>query len=766
MARNRVIYQSEAVFVSKNINSSGAAAHSQLRRIQSANYNYSVQRTDVNQYANLARIDAIVIEQPVVNLELTYLIGDGFNEKALGFTLEKDYDAQFGKEIFNSSFSGQNFYITTVEEGLDANLLTESAITSALANNNTSVIGIGNGYITNYSADFTVGALAIASVSIEASNIMSTGNLPRKSIYEEGYTGIPIASINPSDGVKKTEKISLDFANAGLTDGVSALRPGDVTVTIANSGIASNTFAVQSAKIAFPMSRESISKVGSKFAVAKVATFPIVSTITISATLGDLQARNLADQIDSTNTTDITLTVKGGSDNQEKISYRLKKCKLDSESFSASIGSNKTVELTFSTQIGGSNDSTNGIFVNGDSEESPFEFYLEAYNNMPAALRDGAFYFATYDDAQSTVGAADGQYTFQIVSTSSSNHPYRVYNSNGTLLETKNSGSTFTSTSQKGLKVFAVVHMDSVNPSQASNNISFSYYVVDVYGLKFFNTVNADGNNIKNLELITGPETSNPLLTTMINLLILNNSLTSLNLSRFSALAVVNCMSNKLKSFVPPSSATTINCGYNQLTNLNLSSCNSLNSAYCEYNELVNLSVPSSCSTLYCNNNLLSSLALPADSQTIKCHNNQLTTLYLGDIFDGGNGPNVLTTLACYSNKLASLNFEGLTTLQSFDCADNKLTNLNLLGLDSLTNVVLRDNKLTGLTPPSTMSYCSSFSIADCGLPITPLNTSLQKLANNSISNGFLNIAGNAAYNNITSGHLSVLSGRYWTIVK
>jgi hypothetical protein len=711
MARNRVIYQSEAVFVSKNTTSSGAAAHSQLRRIQSANYNYSVQRTDVNQYANLARIDAIVIEQPVVNLELTYLIGDGFNEKALGFTLEKDYDAQFGKEMFGSNFSGQNFYITTVEEGLDANLSTESAITSALANNNTSVIGIGNGYITNYSADFTVGALAIASVSIEASNILSTGNLPRKSVYEQGYTGIPIASINPSDGVKRTEKVSLDFANAGLTDGISALRPGDVTVTIANSGIASNTFAVQSAKIAFPMSRESISKVGSRFAVAKVATFPIVSTITISATLGDLEARNLADQIDSTNTTDITLTVKGGSDNQEKISYRLKKCKLDSESFSASIGSNKSVELTFSTQIGGSNDSTNGIFVNGDSEESPFEFYLEAYNNMPANLRDFAFYFSTYDD---------NPYTFQVTSTNSNNHGYRVYDSAGTLLDTVASDSIFESQNQKGLKVFALVHMNGGNASTASNAITtLTDKITNIYARAYFNSISASSQKIKNIELITSTQPlSNLLFNTMTNLWVGSNYIKNLNLENFNVLTAVDCASNEMRSFVAPGSLTDLSCSNNKLAGLDLSACTSLSTLYCGGNELTYLSIISA------------------------------------------------SILHCQINLLTYLDVGGLTSLTFLDCADNKLTNLSLSGLNNINTVNLANNKLTGLTPPSSMGYCSNFNIANCGLPITPLNNSLQKLASNMLTNGNLNIAGNAAYNNTTSGYLATLSGRNWTIVK
>ena len=717
MARNRVIYQSEAVFVSKNITSAGAFAHSQLRRIQSANYNYSVQRTDVNQYANLARLDAIVIEQPVVNLELTYLIGDGFNEKALGFTLEKDYDAQFGKEMFGSTFSGQNFYITTVEEGLDANLLNETAITSAVANNNTSVIGIGNGYITNYSADFTVGALAIASVSIEASNIMSSANLPRKSTYEEGYTGIPIASINPSDGVKRTEKVSLDFANAGLTDGIAALRPGDVTVTMANSGIASNTFAVQSAKIAFPMSRESISKVGSRFAVAKVATFPIVSTITISATLGDLEARNLADQIDSTNTTDITLTVTGGSDNQEKISYRLKKCKLDSESFSASIGSNKTVELTFSTQIGGSNDSTNGIFVNGDSEESPFEFYLEAYNNMPANLREYALYFATYNDTGTFINTS-------VFSINANSHPFRIYNSAGNVLVNVNSGGSPSQTiGGKGLKVFAVVHMNGNNASIGENTISLSTsstaLVVGVYARALFTSITCTNQKIKNLELFLGQNTfgSDALFTEYRSLITKldfnNNNLTSFDTTRFNV------------SYQGLLSELTLS--NNKLTTLKT------------YN-LANLTV-------------------------LNCQNNQLTRL------DGLTDNIALTTLNCSSNSFSTLELSGLETLTYLNASNNNLTSLDLTGLTNLqtlyinnieSRAFLGERRMT-LTLPATLAFANNIQVRYLNLNPATLELLLTKIVAANITGGALSVVGNTRTTQVDNDIVTLLS-RNWIV--
>jgi hypothetical protein len=51
MARNRVIYQSEAVLVSQNVNCTGVQTGdndiAELNRIQTSNYSFSISRQDV-----------------------------------------------------------------------------------------------------------------------------------------------------------------------------------------------------------------------------------------------------------------------------------------------------------------------------------------------------------------------------------------------------------------------------------------------------------------------------------------------------------------------------------------------------------------------------------------------------------------------------------------------------------------------------------------------------------------------------------------------
>ena len=47
------------------------------------------------------------------------------------------------------------------------------------------------------------------------------------------------------------------------------------------------------------------------------------------------------------------------------MKFTMKGATLDSQSMSASIGDNKTVDLTFSAQVGGPQDTINGLFISG-----------------------------------------------------------------------------------------------------------------------------------------------------------------------------------------------------------------------------------------------------------------------------------------------------------------------------------------------------------------------------------------------------------------
>jgi len=84
--RNRVIYQSQALFAAPTGTQSIVSADHSLRRVQSCNYNFSITRQDINQYGELAAIDRLILQEPTVAVDLSYYFEPtGFNEGHLGF---------------------------------------------------------------------------------------------------------------------------------------------------------------------------------------------------------------------------------------------------------------------------------------------------------------------------------------------------------------------------------------------------------------------------------------------------------------------------------------------------------------------------------------------------------------------------------------------------------------------------------------------------------------------------------------------------------
>ena len=361
MARNRVIYQSEAIYASKDATSTGSGEHESLERVQSANYSFNISRQDVNQFGQLGKVGSMVLEAPTVSMDTSYLLTDGFNERALGFYVQTGAGSSgsFISGHLNDG-SGRNFYITTVGEGSDA--------TGVSATETDDVIGIGNAYLTDYTLDLAVGSLPTVSVSFEAANINASvgGAL-------SGTSNIILPSVSQASGTPLTGRVSLPAATSGVSN-LIALRPGDIKVNIANmdattfvdlsTDLSEETAHIQSASLSIPLSRSPLQRLGTKYSYARAVDFPIQATLSVNAIVNELTAKNLSDIIDNESGYAVTLTLNNEA-GTKAIEYTIKGAQIQSESFSSSIGSNKSVDLTFVTSVGGPNDLLNGVFVSG-----------------------------------------------------------------------------------------------------------------------------------------------------------------------------------------------------------------------------------------------------------------------------------------------------------------------------------------------------------------------------------------------------------------
>ena len=444
MARNRVIYQSQALYIGPNstgyhlqtgggeTGGTGDVADSRnwtavtgfvsgpsagfyqrslvepLHRIQSANFNFTINRQDINEFGRLARLDSIVMESPTVGLDFNYYLTDGGNERLLGFNIATTKAEKFGRNGSSATFQGStgdgcisgasaisgliadtqgnNYFIVTSKEGDDVQGDTISSTATDF-----DVISIGNGFISDYSIDASVGAIPTASVTVEAFNIKVddyiSGDANNSNAADQNnFPLIPavdevngekqnntIFMIQGKDNTETTLNTTGDFAGM-----ISALRPGDITFAMSNSGNYQG-FAdfdgdgkchIQSFSVSVPMSRTILGRLGNTFGYARVIDLPMDVSVSISAVVSEMEKNNIFDALSKTEKHDFTLTLakantSTGGKGDTAMVIKVKGARLDSESFSSAIGDNETVDISFSTQVGGAQDTTNGIFMEG-----------------------------------------------------------------------------------------------------------------------------------------------------------------------------------------------------------------------------------------------------------------------------------------------------------------------------------------------------------------------------------------------------------------
>ena len=121
-----------------------------------------------------------------------------------------------------------------------------------------------------------------------------------------------------------------------------------------------------------PLRRTPIHRLGTKLPFASAAEFPVVATLSVSAIVNELKAASLVDIVSDVAEKDVTITFKDQDGSTNRAVYTFKGCTLDSQSFSSSIGANKTVELTFSTQMGAPSDTGRGVLMSGSNTTAIF----------------------------------------------------------------------------------------------------------------------------------------------------------------------------------------------------------------------------------------------------------------------------------------------------------------------------------------------------------------------------------------------------------
>ena len=178
----------------------------------------------------------------------------------------------------------------------------------------------------------------------------------------------------------------------------------------------------------------------------------------------------------------------------------------------------------------------------------------------------------------------------------------------------------------------------------------------------------------------------------------------------FTALTTLNCGLNSLTS-LDMSNNTELKylaCNNNQLTILNVSSNKKLTDLIMYWNQLTSLDLSNNTVlvNLNCQNSKqMTSLDVSGCTAltTLECYYNQLTSLDVSVC-------TALTKLTCYNNQLESLDVSGCTALSYLECNDNQLTNLDVGNNTALEYLYCESNQLTSLD----VSECTALTKLDC----------------------------------------------------
>jgi hypothetical protein len=397
--RNRVIYQSEALFTKKIDQQASIGQADQLLRVQDISHGVELNRVDVNEFGQLAAIERKIIEPPTVSLDFSYYIHGGRNEKLLGLnnsTSREDNTTGLVQALSGWLIKdpGQNYFISVVDEGLDNE--------PSAAGSHAGVIGIGNGYVTSYNVEAAVGDIPSSSISIEANNLVfqpSGKNIMNPAVdLESGALKYPHTANNSDTTNNKADfPRADDTGSTAAGHSVTCLRPGDITINFNDAGnckpkdstsltssevqmggaIVEGTGAchVQNFTLDVPVARTPLTRIGSTFPYSREVDVPLNITLSVSALMGDMDEGSLNSLLcgdDKKRNIRIAMRTPCAEDgkgtNEVVMEYLVKGAQLDSQNFSASIGDNKTVDMVFTAQLAGANGSSSGLFIWTDAE--------------------------------------------------------------------------------------------------------------------------------------------------------------------------------------------------------------------------------------------------------------------------------------------------------------------------------------------------------------------------------------------------------------
>jgi hypothetical protein len=322
---------------------SGANLIAQLQHVQSATLNVAINRTDVNIFGQLNRIDQIIISPPTISLDATYFPSDGYNEYCLGLDIGGQ---SFLSGILTKASDSKNYFIEISQQGIDNIGLTNP--------NASDVYAIGNGFLSNWTFNAAVGQITTASFTVDALAVQAY----------TGSSGLVTPAVDPATSNALTGWFFQIPNGTGTPSSniLSALRPGDIALSFP-SGLGflsplsgSNAVNIQSVSISLPIRREILNRIGAPLGFSREIQFPVNGTVAIRALATEVQTTSFTNIYANDVFYNAAMTLRQPGINQtgaNAIVIGMNNVKLASYALGNTINGDSTVDLTLTFQLAG-----------------------------------------------------------------------------------------------------------------------------------------------------------------------------------------------------------------------------------------------------------------------------------------------------------------------------------------------------------------------------------------------------------------------------
>lgn len=393
MSRNRIIYQNEAVYVGPS-NPTGANESildgynilQDISLVQGVNYGININRQDIAMLGRRGTVANPIITQPSVEFSLSYYFKDFYNEKKLGFDVNyRTGDVNFVNDTFSlflfSGFSSnedrkwdkRNFYIAVSDQGEDIYDNYSLDIDESLS-------GIINEKSVNYDV-FTFHDCYLKAYSFNA----SVGEIPRVDLdyvsefisFSSSGSGVDIGTFDSK--TRSFAKTGINYVIPKFTrpSGPSVILPGDIQINISETsgtslltglGCDISDIKIQSLSISVDLDRDQLNSITHKGVIDRPIKFPLAANIEIGAIAANLSSGNSLDLIKEDEYYDIDVNLYArelcATSSYIDSAYFVRKALLQNAFYGLEIGQNKTVNLSFRTELD-PDDLSYGLFCSG-----------------------------------------------------------------------------------------------------------------------------------------------------------------------------------------------------------------------------------------------------------------------------------------------------------------------------------------------------------------------------------------------------------------